>query len=143
MFSPDEGHVNAIKKLGLKNTVAWRQFVDIEFWHHQILEPKVKNEGIKIFQPTAQQWADMPKSASKANEVLFMGFKIFLQNGIILIFAEGVCVEPISGRYPPKPDRPLACTPPGIEPQKCEPVPPAPPIRSRPLPRERPRGPRY
>ena len=78
-FSPDMGHVNMIKKLKLKNVVPWRQFVDINFWS---TKNPPNNSELYIFHPTNLQWIpSFDKQTLKRNDILFEGFKIFLDNG--------------------------------------------------------------
>lgn len=81
--SAEFGHYEMINKLGLKNTVPWRQFVDIDFWKTAIsVGDNVETRGLRIFHPAALQW--IPKFEGqrlKSNNVLFTGFRLFLDGG--------------------------------------------------------------
>jgi len=79
-YSVEHGHVEMIKKLGLKNTIPWRQFIDTNFWKDTI-RMKGENEELKIFHPTSLDW--IPKYEGqrlKSNDILFKGFRQFLEN---------------------------------------------------------------
>ena len=81
-YSVEKGHQKMIKKLNLKNTVPWRQFIDTNFWKMSI-ESQRNDDGIlKIFHPTSLDW--IPKFEGqrlKSNDILFRGFKKFLDDG--------------------------------------------------------------
>ena len=68
-----------IKNLKLKNVIPWKQFVNIDYW----LTKKIPNNfSLHIFHPTNLQWIeDSNGQTLKRNNILFEGFKIFLENG--------------------------------------------------------------
>jgi len=80
-YSVEYGHIEMIKKLELKNTIPWRQFIDTDFWKNSI-QKKNENNELKIFHPTSLDW--IPKydgQRLKSNETLFKGFSKFLNTG--------------------------------------------------------------
>lgn len=81
-FSPDFRQLEMTRLLGLKRLVPWRQFVDTEFWKAPINEKPSLPKGIKIFHPTSLNWiASHEGQNSKGNDLLFKGFRIFLDRG--------------------------------------------------------------
>ena len=80
-YGPENAAIEMIKKLRLKNTIPWRQIIDIEFWstkHNSNENAKT----LKIFNPSAQQWIHkFPGQRLKSNDVFFRGFRLFLDNG--------------------------------------------------------------
>ncbi len=72
-----------INRLGLKNKVPWRQFVDIEFWKAPIEKiNNVEKKTLNIFHPTSHQWiSKFDGQRLKSNDLLFKGFRIYLDKG--------------------------------------------------------------
>lgn len=81
--SPDTDHVKMLKELGLTKTIPWRQFVDTAFWKPSEKPFKrTQNEGISIFHPANLLWIPKFKGQSlKGNDLLFKGFRLFLDKG--------------------------------------------------------------
>ena len=81
-FSPDQGHIEMIKKLKLKNVIPWKQFVDTEFWKPVNSESYKESKHLTIFHPTALNWVPKTEGQSlKSNNLLFEGFRSFLDSG--------------------------------------------------------------
>lgn len=80
-YSIETGHVEMIKKLGIKKAIPWRQFINTDFWNDEIKE-KEENTVLNIFHPTSLIW--IPKFEGqrlKSNDVVFKGFQKFLNGG--------------------------------------------------------------
>ena len=72
-------HIEMIKKLGIKNSIPWRQFIDTHFWKGDIKE---KGTVLNIFHPTSHIWIPKFKGQRlKSNDVAFKGFRKYLDEG--------------------------------------------------------------
>lgn len=81
-YSPDLGHVEMIDKLRIKNAIPWKQFVNTDFWKPNLQIQKRNSIGLKIFHPTALNWIPKtPGQSLKCNNLLFEGFRLFLDMG--------------------------------------------------------------
>jgi len=70
-----------IKKLRLKNTIPWRQIVDIDFWKNPIIKKK-EDTVLNIFHSTNLIWIPRFEGQRlKSNDVVFKGFRKFLDEG--------------------------------------------------------------
>ena len=81
-YSPDHGQIEMTKKLQLRRVVPWRQFVDTAFWKPSEAAPSPSQDGLRICHPTNLKWSlRLEGQSSKANDVLFRGFRQFLDEG--------------------------------------------------------------
>lgn len=81
-YSPDLGHIEMIDKLHLKHVIPWKQFVNTDFWKLDLQIQKRSSVGLKIFHPTALTWIPkFPGQSLKCNNLLFEGFRLFLDRG--------------------------------------------------------------
>jgi len=80
-YSSESEHIRMIKKLDIKNKITRRQFVDTEFWKASI-SVKENKKSLLIFHPTSLQWISKYNGQRlKANDQLFKGFRLFLDEG--------------------------------------------------------------
>ena len=80
-YGPENVAIEAIKKLGLKKTIPWRQIIDIEFCSTENNNDE-KDKTLKIFNPSSQHWIPkFPGQRLKSNDIFFKGFSLFLDNG--------------------------------------------------------------
>ncbi len=78
-FSPEQSHIDMIRRLELRHVVPWRQFVDTRYWS---APPPTAGETLRIFHPTNHVWKEkFPGQGLKRNEVVFRGFREFLDRG--------------------------------------------------------------
>jgi glycosyltransferase involved in cell wall biosynthesis len=81
-YSADIGQIEMIKKLQIKNAVPWRHFVNTNFWKPNSEILKQTSNGLKIFHPTNLHWiSKFPGQTVKNNNLLFEGFRLFLDRG--------------------------------------------------------------